>query len=214
MAGKTAASNPNVLHRGREENPVVFLEISTRGGLKLPMGGLTQPKLLGKLYIELRQDIAPACCVNFLSLVTGVKGYGKDGTPYRYKGTRLHRIIRDHLFQAGDLLNENGRCSKSIYEGGFFKDENFILRHTGPGVVSMCNMGPDTNGSLFQVTFTQNPDMDERYVVFGCLCADESFDVLRQINSYGSEWGEPLEEVLISDCGVAYPDPTFLSATK
>lgn len=99
-------------------------------------------------------------------------------------------------------------------KGDFLKTKNFILRHTGPGVVSMCNMGPDTNGSLFQVTFTQNPDMDERYVVFGCLCADESFDVLRQINSYGSEWGEPLEEVLISDCGVAYPDPTFLSATK
>ena len=56
--------------------------------------------------------------------------------------------------------------------------------------------------------------MDDRYVVFGCLCADESFEVLREINFFGTAWGEPLEEVIISDCGVAYPDPTFLESKK
>lgn len=153
-------------------------------------------------------------CANFLGLITNIKGYGRDGTPYRYKGTRIHRIVRDVLFQAGDLLNENGRCSRSIYDGGFFRDENFIMRHTGPGVLSMCNTGPDTNGSLFQVTFTQNQDMDERYVVFGCLAADESFETLRLINTYGTAHGEPLEELVFVDCAVCYPDPTFLDDKK
>ena len=73
----------------------------------------------------------------------------------------------------------------------------------------MCPMnlllqGPDTNGSLFQVTFTQNSDLDGKYVVFGCLASDDSYACLSRINSFGSETGEPKEEVRIVDCGVAY----------
>lgn len=117
----------------------------------------------------------------------------------------IPRCTTDLSFVGGDLLGEGGACSKSIYGGGFFKDENFILRHTGPGVLSMSNMGPDTNGSIFQVTFRENRDMDERYVVFGCLAAEESFEVLHMINSFGTEWGESKEVLTISDCGVAYP---------
>ncbi len=72
MAGKTAPNNPNVLQRGREENPVVYLDITANGGLALPFGGVTQPRLLGRLYIELRQDIAPRCCANFLGLIISI----------------------------------------------------------------------------------------------------------------------------------------------
>lgn len=78
----------------------------------------------------------------------------------------------------------------------------------------MCNTGPDTNGSLFQVTFTQNQDMDERYVVFGCLAAEESFETLQLINTFGTPHGEPLEELVFTRCAVAYPDPTFLDDKK
>jgi cyclophilin family peptidyl-prolyl cis-trans isomerase len=69
----------------------------------------------------------------------------------------------------------------------------------------MANLGPDTNGSVFQVTFREMKEMDEKYVVFGCLVTDESFEVLHKINAFGTEWGEPTEELIISDCGVAYP---------
>ena len=109
-------------------------------------------------------------------------------------------------FVGGDLLGERGACSKSIFGGGGFQDENFILRHTGPGVLSMSNTGPDSNGSIFQVTFRENKDMDDRYVVFGCLCSDESFEVLHKINSLGTEWGESREVLTIVDCGIAYPE--------
>jgi cyclophilin family peptidyl-prolyl cis-trans isomerase len=117
----------------------------------------------------------------------------------------FHRVTSDLTFVGGDLLNEKGECSKSAHNGGYFHDENFILRHVGPGCLSMANLGPDTNGSIFQVTFREMREMDEKYVVFGCLVTDESFEVLHKINSFGTEWGEPTEELTITDCGVAYP---------
>jgi peptidylprolyl isomerase len=205
QAGKTAHKNNNATaSQAREENPVVFMDVSSRGGVRLPSGVVTEPRYLGRLYFELRRDIAPVACANFMGLIVGHKGYAKDGTPYKYKGTKLHRIVKDVLFQGGDLLGENGRCSRSIYDGKPFKDENFTLRHTGPGCLSMCNTGPDSNGSLYQVTFTANRDMDERYVVFGCLCDADSFETLYVINSFGTGWGETTEELYISDCGIAF----------
>ena len=77
----------------------------------------------------------------------------------------------------------------------------------GPGVISMLNRGADSNGSLFQVTFCRNEDLDERYVVFGCICDDKSMEVLSKINLYGTEAGGPTEVLYISDCGVSYPIP-------
>mmetsp|Transcript_16719 Transcript_16719/g.25114 ORF Transcript_16719/g.25114 Transcript_16719/m.25114 type:complete len:194 (+) Transcript_16719:219-800(+) len=189
----------------RDENPVVYMDITTGGGKLQLTSKISEPVLLGRLYFELRRDLCPVACANFLSLISGARGVGDDGVPYRYKGTKLHRVTSDLTFVGGDLLGEGGACSKSIYGGGFFKDENFILRHCGPGVLSMCNMGPDTNGSLFQVTFAEIKDLDNRCVVFGCLCSEESFEVLHKINTFGTESGQPTEELTISDCGVAYP---------
>lgn len=189
----------------RDDNSVVFIEISRGGGVRQLNGKVSQPGVVGVLYFELRSDLVPQACANFLSLIEGNRGIGEDGVSFKYKGTRIHRCVRDFLFQGGDLMNENGNCSKSIYHGGLFADENFILRHTGPGCLSMCNRGPDTNGSLFQVTFRENRDMDERYVVFGCLVNEESMNVLHKINTFGTIDGEPLEELTISNCGVAYP---------
>ncbi len=99
-----------------------------------------------------------------------------------------------------------GNCSRaSINGGGVFRDENFLLRHAGAGCISYCNRGLDTNGSLFQVVFTRNTDLDGKYVVFGCLCSPESYDTLGRINDFGTAHGEPLEELRIADCGIAYP---------
>lgn len=193
----------------RDDNLVVYLEIAASGGRRLPNGGVTQQQVLGRLHIELRSDLVPVAAANFKALCSGIKGVGEDGVRYHYKGIRIHRIIKDLFFQSGDLMDTGGNFSKSIYSGqggkGFyFKDENFIFRHTGAGCVSCCNRGPDTNGSLFQICFNQNADLDGRNVVFGCLASDESFRTLTKINSYGTRSGEPKEEIRIIDCGVAF----------
>lgn len=194
-----------VSYSSRDDNPVVFLEISTCGGRKLKKGNFSQPQILGRLHFELRADVVPVAAANFLALVSGQKGVGEDGVNYHYKGLRIHRIVKDLLFQSGDLLDSKGDCSRSIYNnGGLFLDENFILRNTGSGCISYCNRGPDTNGSLFQVSFIQNFDLDGHYVVFGCLASKESYETLFKINSYGTESGEPTEEIRIYDCGIAY----------
>lgn len=136
----------------REENPVVFMDIFTHGGRKLVTGEVTPARLLGRLHFELRADLVPLACANFMSLIAGARGIGNDGVRYAYQGTKIHRIVRNVLMQGGDLMGQNGACSRSIYaDGGTFRDENFILRHTGPGCLSMCNRGFDSNGSLFQV---------------------------------------------------------------
>ena len=169
-------------------------------------GTYSQPQKLGRLHFELRCDLVPVACANFLALVRGDKGRGIDGVSYHFKGVRIHRILKNRLFQSGDLLDKKGECSRSIYNnGGLFRDENFIFRHTGPGCLSMCNRGPDTNGSIFQVTFTECPELDDRHVVFGCIADIESKACLNRINLLGTPSGEPLEDVRISDCGIAYP---------
>ncbi len=189
----------------RDDNPVVFFEVTSSGGRHLSTGEYTKPQNLGRMYFELRKDLVPVACSNFFTLCSGSKGRADDGVRYHYKGIKIHRIVKDVLFQCGDLLDTNGDCSRSIYNnGGLFRDENFIFRHTGAGCLSYCNRGPDTNGSLFQVCFTANTDLDDKYVVFGCLASKESFECLARINSFGTECGEPKEEIRISDCGIAF----------
>jgi hypothetical protein len=129
-------------NRPREQNTVIFLEVSSSGGREFPPGRISAPRLLGRLYFELRQDIAPVSAINFELLCSGEKGRGPEGVLYHYKGTRIHRIVRNILCEGGDLMGESGDCSRSTYNnGGLFADENFILRHTGPGCLSYCNRG-------------------------------------------------------------------------
>ena len=188
----------------RSSNPVVYIDIAAMGGRKLRTGEITKQTLLGRLYIELRLDLLPVACTNFYELCSGRRGYGEDGVKYHYKGTRIHRVQSNYVMQGGDLLDTEGDNSRSIYGGKLFRDENLIFRHTGPGVLSYCNRGPDTNGSLFQITFARLEDLDNKFVVFGCVCTDESFECLRKVNRYGSPSGKPLEEIRIVDCGVAH----------
>jgi cyclophilin family peptidyl-prolyl cis-trans isomerase len=188
----------------RSANPIVFFEIAALGGRKLRTGEITKQSLLGRLYFELRRDLVPVAATNFYELCAGSRGVGADGIKYHYKGTRIHRVVKDVMFQGGDFMDTEGDTSRSIYGGKCFRDENLILRHTGPGVISYCNRGPDTNGSVFQVTFTRNADLDDRFVVFGCLASDESYECLRRIARFGTPHGTPIEEIRIIDCGIAY----------
>lgn len=147
---------------------------------------------LGRIVMDLRFDVAPKTCENFYQLCTGEPGFG-------YKGAPFHRVIPDFMCQGGDFTNRNGTGGRSIY-GHKFEDENFILRHTGPGILSMANAGPNTNGSQFFLCTVQTPWLDGKHVVFGKV-TDETYHVVEKIETYGSRRGATSAEILIADCG-------------
>lgn len=178
-----------VLSRSAQDKDItekVFFEVSIAG------------KPEGQIVFGLFGKDLPKTAANFSALCSGEKGIGKSGKPLHYKGSIFHRVIPQFMIQGGDFTLFNGQGGESIY-GEKFKDEAFIFDHDIPGLLSMANAGPDTNGSQFFITTAPTPWLNGKHVVFGKVI--EGMDLVRRIEALGSSSGRTSKEIKIVNSG-------------
>ncbi|XP_042102028.1 E3 SUMO-protein ligase RanBP2 isoform X4 [Ovis aries] len=163
----------------KETNPVVFFDICA------------DDEPLGRITMELFSNIVPKTAENFRALCTGEKGFG-------FKSSIFHRVIPDFVCQGGDITKHDGTGGRSIY-GDKFEDENFNVKHTVPGLLSMANRGQDTNNSQFFITLKKADCLDFKHVVFGFV--KDGMDTVKKIESFGSPKGSVSRRIIITECG-------------
>ena len=144
----------------------------------------------GDIEIELFDRIVPKTAKNFRELCK----------TQQYIGTPFHRVIKGFMIQGGDFQNGDGTGGISIY-GDKFPDENFQLNHNQPGLLSMANAGPNTNGSQFFILTQPKPHLDGKHVVFGKVV--KGMDVVYRIERSTTDHNDrPVHDILVEDCGV------------
>ncbi len=170
--------------------PAVAADDNPRVAMDVSIGGAPA----GTIELELFQDVTPKTAENFRVLCTGERG-----PSMAYAGSPFHRIIPGFMIQGGDFTDGNGTGGKSIF-GDKFSDENFRLKHTEAGLLSMANAGPDTNGSQFFITLASTPWLDGKHVVFGKVTG--GMDVVEAMGAQGSRSGRTTQPVVLESCTV------------
>ncbi|KAG2385875.1 hypothetical protein C9374_003024 [Naegleria lovaniensis] len=190
MPKDSKLSSSSTLTSRHIKNPRVFFDIAIGD------------ENVGRIIMKLYKHIVPKTAENFRCLCTGEKGIGKETKkPLHFKGTLFHRVVPGFIIQGGDFSEFNGTGGESIY-GGYMEDENFILKHSRPGLLSAANAGKDTVGSQFFITLSSDLDyLDGKHVVFGRVI--EGMDIVKKIENVkiSEDKNRPLEEVIIKNCG-------------
>jgi peptidyl-prolyl isomerase H (cyclophilin H) len=163
----------------------------------------------GRIYFELFANITPKTSENFRQFCTGEFKLGPS--ILGYKNCKFHRVVKNFMLQGGDFLNSNGTGSMSIFkeESGkakeMFEDENFYVKHSKAGLLSMANSGSNTNGSQFFITCNETPFLDDKHVVFGQVIekngGNESMTTIRKMESVGTTNEKPNLLINIKSCG-------------
>lgn len=170
-------------------------EITSRAYFDISIDG----ENAGRIIIGLHGNTVPKTVENFKKLCEG-NNLQKSLT---YEGSHFHRVIPNFMIQGGDITHHNGFGGMSIY-GNKFNDENFTLKHTGPGILSMANSGPNTNSSQFFICTSKTPHLDGRHVVFGVV--EDGWDVVKRIEKLGGRSGNPSKKAIIRKSGVLPQD--------
>ena len=154
-----------VLARG---NSAVFLDLAIGG------------HAVGRVRLELFRTQCPRAAENFRQFCTGE--HVRAHLPVGYKGSKLHRVIKDFMVQGGDFLRGDGTGRTSTL-GDRFDDEpaGLALRHSGPGILAMANSGPNTNGCQFYITCKAAEWLDGKHVIFGRVMDAEGMLCLRKL---------------------------------
>ncbi|KAI9506610.1 Peptidyl-prolyl cis-trans isomerase-like 1 [Coemansia spiralis] len=151
----------------------------------MQQGNVVLQTSMGLITIELYWNETPKTCKNFYTLAE--RGY--------YDNVLFHRIIQNFMIQGGDPT-ETGRGGESIY-GGKFEDEiTKKLKHTGAGIISMANSGPNTNGSQFYITLAPTPHLDGKHTIFGRV--SKGISVVQRLGNVSADKNDrPQENVRI-----------------
>ena len=178
-------------------NNTLYEDTSLNPYFDIEVGGIYQ----GRIVFQLFDDVVPKTCKNFRFLCSN--GLLVKGTP-SYEGSSFHRIIKNFMLQGGDFTNGDGTGGMSIY-GNKFEDENFELKHNQPGLLSMANSGPNTNGSQFFITTEKTDWLDGKHVVFGLVIG--GYDIVSKIENLETDGNnKPKLDVIIKKCGLIKPD--------
>ncbi|QSL64159.1 hypothetical protein MERGE_000314 [Pneumocystis wakefieldiae] len=169
-------------------HPIVFFDISIG----------SQPQ--GRIRFELFSTTLPKTAENFRQFCTG-ESRGLNGRPQGYKGSIFHRVIKNFMVQGGDFIYGNGTGSASIYGSQTFPDESFVHKHDAPGLLSMANSGPNTNGCQFFILTKPAPWLDGKHCVFGRVI--HGFTILTKMENVATTGSSntPKIPIVITECG-------------
>ncbi|CAH0381837.1 unnamed protein product [Bemisia tabaci] len=154
-----------------------------------------QGKELGNIIFGLYGDVVPKTVTNFRMIAL----MGINDTDLSYMRSRFHKVVPGVKIIGGDVINDDGSGHTSIWKR-LFEDENFLIKHSEPGIVSMVNHGPNTNGCQFFITLKACPSYDGVNVAFGKVV--RGMDIVYQIaKSQLDSDGEPRSPVIVTRIG-------------